>query len=213
MSYKAEKVVPYSSTENKGAQVERMFDSIAENYDTLNHTMSMGIDIGWRKKGLSMLKKNNPQHILDIATGTGDLAIQAYDILSPQHILGIDISEGMMNVGRQKVAKAGSAGRGSRITSLILLVMSLALLSYPVVATVLADYNNSENARRYAEEITESTTPEMIQQLRSKAEDYNADLWATGHPVRQENPEDPAYQSYKEQLMKESIWITMIILF
>lgn len=107
MSYKAEKVVPYSSTENKGAQVERMFDSIAENYDTLNHTMSMGIDIGWRKKGLSMLKKNNPQHILDIATGTGDLAIQAYDILSPQHILGIDISEGMMNVGRQKVAKVG----------------------------------------------------------------------------------------------------------
>ncbi|WP_211439532.1 class C sortase [Corynebacterium glutamicum] len=101
----------------------------------------------------------------------------------------------------QKVAKAGSAGRGSRVTSLVLLIVSLALLSYPVVATVLADYNNSENARRYAEEITESATPEMIQQLRSKAEDYNADLWATGHPVRQENPEDPAYQSYKEQLL------------
>ncbi|AGN20416.1 hypothetical protein J433_04045 [Corynebacterium glutamicum MT] len=109
----------------------------------------------------------------------------------------------------QKVAKAGSAGRGSRITSLILLIVSLALLSYPVVATVLADYNNSENARRYAEEITESATPEMIQQLRSKAEDYNADLWATGHPVRQENPEDPAYQSYKEQLMTSDHSTTM----
>lgn len=109
----------------------------------------------------------------------------------------------------QKVAKAGNAGRGSRITSLILLIVSLALLSYPVVATVLADYNNSENARRYAEEITESATPEMIQQLRSKAEDYNADLWATGHPVRQENPEDPAYQGYKEQLLTSDRSTTM----
>ncbi|BAU97267.1 fimbrial associated sortase [Corynebacterium suranareeae] len=109
----------------------------------------------------------------------------------------------------QKVAKAGSAGRGSRITSLVLLIVSLALLSYPVVATVLADYNNSENARRYAEEITESATPETIQQLRSKAEDYNADLWATGHPVRQENPEDPAYQGYKEQLLTSDRSTTM----
>lgn len=107
MTYEAEKIVPYSSDENKGVQVERMFDSIAENYDTLNHTMSMGIDRGWRKKGISILKKINPQNILDIATGTGDLAIQAYGILKPQSILGIDISEGMMNVGRQKVAKVG----------------------------------------------------------------------------------------------------------
>lgn len=109
----------------------------------------------------------------------------------------------------QKAAKAGSTGRGSRITSLFLLIVSLALLSYPVVATVLADYNNSENARRYAEEITESATPEMIQQLRSKAEDYNADLWASGHPVRQENPEDPAYQGYKEQLLTSDRSTTM----
>lgn len=107
MTYEAEKIVPYSTNENKGVQVERMFDSIAENYDTLNHTMSMGIDIGWRKKGLSMLKKNNPQLILDIATGTGDLAIQACSILTPRHILGIDISEGMMNVGCEKVERAG----------------------------------------------------------------------------------------------------------
>lgn len=106
MTYEAEKIVPYSDSENKGVQVERMFDSIAENYDTLNHTLSMGIDRGWRKKGLSTLKKLNPQSILDIATGTGDLAIQAYDILKPQSILGTDISEGMMEVGRQKAAKA-----------------------------------------------------------------------------------------------------------
>jgi demethylmenaquinone methyltransferase/2-methoxy-6-polyprenyl-1,4-benzoquinol methylase len=106
MTYKAEKIVPYSTGENKGTQVERMFDSIAKNYDMLNHTMSAGIDRGWRKKGLSMLKKGNPQYILDIATGTGDLAIQACSILTPSHILGIDISDGMMNIGRKKVEKA-----------------------------------------------------------------------------------------------------------
>ncbi|MDR1090470.1 MAG: bifunctional demethylmenaquinone methyltransferase/2-methoxy-6-polyprenyl-1,4-benzoquinol methylase UbiE [Prevotella sp.] len=107
MTYEAEKIVPYSDSENKGVQVERMFDSIAENYDTLNHTLSMGIDRGWRKKGLASLRKFNPQSVLDIATGTGDLAIQAYGILKPRSILGTDISEGMMEVGRQKVAKAG----------------------------------------------------------------------------------------------------------
>lgn len=107
MTYQAEKIVPYESTENKGAQVERMFDSIAENYDTLNHTLSMGIDKGWRKKSLLALKDMNPKNILDIATGTGDLAIQAYGILKPDHITGVDISEGMMDVGRSKVAKLG----------------------------------------------------------------------------------------------------------
>jgi len=107
MTYDAEKIVPYSSSEKKGVQVERMFDSIAENYDTLNHTMSMGIDRGWRKKSLSVLKERSPQSILDIATGTGDLAIDAYNILKPKSILGIDISEGMMDIGRKKVMAAG----------------------------------------------------------------------------------------------------------
>lgn len=107
MTYDAEKIVPYSDSEKKGVQVERMFDSIAEHYDTLNHTLSMGIDRGWRKKGLSILKRQNPKTVLDIATGTGDLAIQAYDILNPESILGIDISEGMMEVGRKKVEKVG----------------------------------------------------------------------------------------------------------
>lgn len=107
MAYKAEKIVPYDSNDNKGKQVERMFDSIAPNYDTLNHTLSMGIDKGWRKKGLLALKSLHPQSILDIATGTGDLAILANQILAPQKILGIDISEGMMEVGRKKVSKLG----------------------------------------------------------------------------------------------------------
>lgn len=107
MSYKAEKILPYESPEKKGVQVEQMFDSIAENYDLLNHTMSMGIDRGWRKKGILSLKPLNPQNILDIATGTGDLAIQAYRLLQPKKILAIDLSEGMMDVGRKKVLKEG----------------------------------------------------------------------------------------------------------
>lgn len=111
MTYKAEKIVPYLSDENKGTQVERMFDSIAENYDTLNHTLSMGIDKGWRKKGLKTLLKQHPQTILDIATGTGDLAIDAYNILQPESILAIDISEKMMAVGARKIEKLGLADK------------------------------------------------------------------------------------------------------
>jgi len=108
MTYKAEKVVPYSDKDtSKGAQVEQMFDEIAPQYDLLNHLLSMGVDKSWRKKGIQSLKEVNPQNILDIATGTGDLAIQAYPVLKPQHILGIDISEGMMNVGRKKVVAEG----------------------------------------------------------------------------------------------------------
>ena len=107
-AHKVEKVLPYNnSDQNKSAQVELMFDSIAENYDTLNHTLSIGIDKGWRKKGILELKSNHPQNILDIATGTGDLAIAACDLLNPKSIIGIDISEKMMIVGAEKVKKAG----------------------------------------------------------------------------------------------------------
>ena len=105
MTYQAEKLLPYDSPDKKGDQVEQMFDSIAENYDLLNHTLSMGIDRGWRRKSILTLKKNNPQSILDIATGTGDLAVLAYKLLKPEKILAIDLSEKMMEVGRQKVAK------------------------------------------------------------------------------------------------------------
>lgn len=103
----AEKIVPYNNEKSKGEQVETMFDSIAENYDLLNHTLSFGIDKIWRKSGINMLKGDSPKRILDIATGTGDLAIQAFKQLKPDHILGIDISEGMMDVGRHKVADLG----------------------------------------------------------------------------------------------------------
>ncbi|MDR0866490.1 MAG: bifunctional demethylmenaquinone methyltransferase/2-methoxy-6-polyprenyl-1,4-benzoquinol methylase UbiE [Candidatus Symbiothrix sp.] len=112
MVYKAEKIVPYAANDaSKSVQVEQMFDEIAGKYDLLNHTLSLGIDKRWRKKGLLTLKKTAPQTILDVATGTGDLALEAYRLLKPRKILGIDISEGMMNIGRKKVAQAGLSGK------------------------------------------------------------------------------------------------------
>ena len=111
MVYKAEKILPYESNEApKSVQVERMFDEIAEKYDFLNHALSMGIDKYWRKKGILSLKAFAPRSILDIATGTGDLALDAFRLLKPEKILGIDISEKMMTIGREKAAKAGLSG-------------------------------------------------------------------------------------------------------
>ncbi|MCC8145847.1 MAG: bifunctional demethylmenaquinone methyltransferase/2-methoxy-6-polyprenyl-1,4-benzoquinol methylase UbiE [Bacteroidales bacterium] len=108
MGYNAEKVVPYVDKESsKSEQVEEMFDEIAPKYDFLNHALSFGMDKGWRKKGIESLQEVSPKRILDIATGTGDLAILAYQLLHPDHILAIDISEGMMNVGRKKVRRLG----------------------------------------------------------------------------------------------------------
>ena len=103
MVYGQEKIKPYNDKEEKGAQVEQMFDNIAHSYDKLNHRLSWNIDKLWRKKALNRLQAYKPQSILDIATGTGDFAIQAAQILKPTKVTGTDISEGMMNVGRQKV--------------------------------------------------------------------------------------------------------------
>ena len=108
MEYKAEKIVPYTSdSASKSEQVELMFDEIAGKYDFLNHALSLGIDKFWRKKGILALKDLHPKKILDIATGTGDLALEAYRLLKPEKILGIDLSEKMMSIGRKKIAKAG----------------------------------------------------------------------------------------------------------
>ncbi len=105
--YGSEKILHYNDKEGKGIQVERMFDSIAGKYDLLNHTLSLGFDKGWRRKAIRTLKPFAPATILDIATGTGDLAIAMYRELKPGQVIGADISEGMMNVGRKKVAEAG----------------------------------------------------------------------------------------------------------
>ncbi len=104
------KILPYNSTEQKKVQVERMFDTIAGKYDFLNHTLSLGFDKGWRRKGIAFLRPFSSKYILDIASGTGDLAISMYKTLKADHIIGADISEGMMEIGRQKVANAGFTG-------------------------------------------------------------------------------------------------------
>ena len=109
--YPQESVKPYNEDEKKSVQVERMFDNIAPAYDQLNHTLSWGIDKSWRKKAINWLKPFQPQRIMDVATGTGDFAIQACRVLNPKELIGTDISEGMMNVGRQKVKDAGLEGR------------------------------------------------------------------------------------------------------
>lgn len=87
--------------------VRQMFDRIAPTYDRLNHMLSLGIDRRWRRKAVDALAKHKPQQILDIATGTGDFALLMAKRLKPQHIIGADISEGMMAVGRKKVEKEG----------------------------------------------------------------------------------------------------------
>ena len=79
-----------------------MFDSISGKYDFLNHFLSMGIDIRWRRKAIALLKDLQPKTILDVATGTGDFAVEALR-LKPSKIIGVDISEGMLDVGRQKM--------------------------------------------------------------------------------------------------------------
>ena len=104
-------VVPYKdASENKKTQVAQMFNSIAGKYDFLNHFLSAGIDIYWRKKAISLLQKSQPKQILDIATGTGDFAIEALKV-NPEKITGIDISEGMLAVGREKLQKKGLTGK------------------------------------------------------------------------------------------------------
>ena len=105
--YRQEKIKPYSGEGEKAKQVEAMFDNIAPTYDTLNHRLSWDIDKGWRKRAIRQLAPYRPQKMLDVATGTGDFAILSAQMLHPQQLTGIDISEGMMRIGREKVMRAG----------------------------------------------------------------------------------------------------------
>jgi demethylmenaquinone methyltransferase/2-methoxy-6-polyprenyl-1,4-benzoquinol methylase len=98
-------VVPYKNKqEGKKEQVAEMFNNISKRYDLLNHVLSLGIDIIWRKKAIKMLQKDKPKLILDIATGTGDFAIEAL-ALNPDKIIGVDISSGMLEEGKKKMKK------------------------------------------------------------------------------------------------------------
>ena len=107
MEYRHEKVKPYGSEGEKHEQIEAMFDNIAPEYDKFNYLASMNIDRIWRKRAISALKPFAPCKVLDIATGTGDLALLIEKILKPESIIGCDISEGMMQVAREKCRKRG----------------------------------------------------------------------------------------------------------
>ena len=99
-------VTPYNQTESKKAQVAEMFNNIAQRYDLLNHILSFGIDVLWRRKAIKLLKQVNANTVLDVATGTGDFAIEALK-LKPTKITGIDISQGMLDMGKIKMKERG----------------------------------------------------------------------------------------------------------
>jgi len=99
-------VTPYNSEDSKKDQVAQMFDNIAFRYDLLNSILSLGIHKGWRKDCVKLLREQKPKLILDVATGTGDFAIECAK-LNPEKIIGVDISEGMMKFGREKIKKKG----------------------------------------------------------------------------------------------------------
>ena len=105
--YKQENVKPYDGDGEKGELVEQLFNNIASTYDTLNHRLSWNIDKVWRKAAIKQLMPFKPKYILDIATGTGDFAILAAQMLQPVRLMGADISEEMMKIGVEKVRKAG----------------------------------------------------------------------------------------------------------
>ena len=103
------RITPYVSTEqeNKASQVERMFDGIAHRYDFLNHFFSLGIDVLWRKRCVRLLRQERPKRMLDVATGTADFAIEAVRMGLDVHVTGVDISAGMLDMGRTKIAARG----------------------------------------------------------------------------------------------------------
>ena len=107
-SYEHDTIVPFKeSSESKKKQLEKMFDRIAFRYDFLNHFLSAGIDTGWRKKAIRQLRSLDPGSVLDVATGTADMAILASKLLNAKQIVGIDISEGMLEIGKKKIEKLG----------------------------------------------------------------------------------------------------------
>lgn len=117
MDVKAEHIKPYDAERAKTEQVREMFDSIAPAYDGMNRAMTFGVDKIWRKKAVRMIRESNPGHIVDIATGTGDLAIALARAITGAHVTGVDLSEGMITIGRRKVAGEKLSDRIDMITA------------------------------------------------------------------------------------------------
>lgn len=106
-----EEITPYDHTRGKTEQVREMFDNIAPAYDGLNRAMSLGLDRSWRRRAVRMVASEHPTSIVDIATGTGDFAISLAKAMPKAHITGLDLSEGMISIGREKVAAAALTDR------------------------------------------------------------------------------------------------------
>lgn len=98
-----QQVTPYAESGSKKEQVAKMFNNISGTYDFLNHFLSLGIDIIWRRKAIRELSSIQPRLILDVATGTGDFAFESISILNPEKVIGVDISEGMLEVAKKKI--------------------------------------------------------------------------------------------------------------
>jgi demethylmenaquinone methyltransferase / 2-methoxy-6-polyprenyl-1,4-benzoquinol methylase len=103
----AETIKPYNPNAAKTAQIAEMFDNVAPTYDLLNRALSLRIDVLWRRFAIRQLAADQPQNVLDIATGTGDVALECYKQLKPNKIIGLDLSANMLGFGREKIAKAG----------------------------------------------------------------------------------------------------------
>jgi demethylmenaquinone methyltransferase / 2-methoxy-6-polyprenyl-1,4-benzoquinol methylase len=151
-------VVPYKEEDlTKKQQVAKMFDNISHRYDFLNHFLSLGIDKAWRKKAVKFLKPVNPQIILDVATGTGDFAIQTHASLKPEKVIGVDISEGMLEMGRKKLKNRQLSD------SIELISGDSENLPFPEnkfdAVTVAFGVRNFENLRKGLEEINRVLKP------------------------------------------------------
>ncbi|MDE6176872.1 MAG: bifunctional demethylmenaquinone methyltransferase/2-methoxy-6-polyprenyl-1,4-benzoquinol methylase UbiE [Paramuribaculum sp.] len=152
MPLNCEQINPYGDNDNrhKGEQVREMFDNIAPAYDFMNRAMTFGIDKSWRRKAVGIVAASRPRDILDVATGTGDLAIALADASPQANVVGIDLSEGMLQEGRRKVKARGLDNR-IRLCAADCLSLPMADGSFDAV-TVAYGVRNFENLRRgYAE--------------------------------------------------------------
>ncbi len=150
MEVKAEHIKPYDGERAKTEQVREMFDSIAPAYDWMNRAMTFGVDRNWRRLMVERIAALHPGHILDIATGTGDLAISLAKRIPAAKVQGIDLSEGMIAIGRRKVSEAGLADRVT-LTCGDSLALPLPDASVDVVTVAFGVRNFEHLDRGYAE--------------------------------------------------------------
>ncbi len=149
---------PYNQEQTKKEQVEEMFDNIAPTYDRLNHIMSLNIDRIWRRRVMRIIRRAKPQRIMDVATGTGDLAIAMARKVNEAHILGVDLSEEMLSEARKKIQKQGLE---KRITLEKGDAENLTMVASESIdtATVAFGVRNFENIERGLSEIYRTLRP------------------------------------------------------